>query len=165
MKRAFLCFIGLSILLMVTLSLTGCGAGRTMVLVPAETPDKFASAEIIEDKPTVNVPADVSASFQAKLAQLIYGQDGFTRGPGLKIRYRFVQFNPGSQFSRWFWGGIGSAGKGSMTVEVRFLNSSDKELAKTQSEGEITSGAFGGSFDFAVQKAAEEVAEYAKRFR
>jgi hypothetical protein len=165
MKRAFLCFIGLSILLMVTLSLTGCGAGRTMVLVPAETPDKFVSAEIIEDKPTVDVPGDVSASFQAKLAQLIYGQDGFTRGPGLKIKYRFIQFNPGSQFSRWFWGGIGSAGKGSMTVEVRFLNSSDKDLAKTQSEGEITSGAFGGSFDFAVQKAAEEVAEYAKRFR
>jgi hypothetical protein len=52
-----------------------------------------------------------------------------------------------------------------MTVEARFLDSKDKELAKIQSEGEITSGAFGGSFDYAVQKTAEEVAEYAKRFR
>jgi hypothetical protein len=82
----------------------------------------------------------------------------------LKIHYRFIQFNPGSQFSRWFWGGIGSAGKGSLTVEVRFLDGSGRELAKIQSEGEITSGAFGGSFDFAVQKAATEVAEYARRF-
>jgi hypothetical protein len=157
--------IGIIILLILALSLTGCGAGRTMVLAPAETSAKFNSAEIIEDKPTVNVPGDISASFQAKLTQLLYGPDGFTKGPGLKIKYRFIQYNPGSQFTRWFWGGIGSAGKGTMTVEARFLDSSDKELAKIQSEGEITSGAFGGSFDFAIQKTAEEVAEYAKRFR
>jgi len=157
--------IGIFILLMLTLSLTGCGAGRTMVLAPVEMPVKFTSAELHEDKATVNVPGDINASFEAKLAQLLYGQDGFTKGPGLKIRYRFIQFNPGNQFTRWFWGGIGSAGKGSMTVEARFLDSSDKELAKIQSEGEISSGAFGGSFDFAIQKTAEEMAEYAKRFR
>lgn len=157
--------IGIIIVLILNLSLTGCGAGRTMVLAPAETPVKFSSVELYEDKPTVSLPGDVSASFQAKLAQLLYEQDGFTRGPGLKIRYRFIQYNPGSQFTRWFWGGIGSAGKGSMTVEARFLDSSDKELAKIHSEGEITSGAFGGSFEFAIQKTAEEVAEYAKKFR
>jgi hypothetical protein len=117
--------IGIFILLMLTLSLTGCGAGRTMVLAPVETPVKFTSAELYEDKATVNVPGDINASFEAKLAQLLYGQDGFTKGPGLKIRYRFIQFNPGNQFTRWFWGGIGSAGKGSMTVEARFLDSSD----------------------------------------
>ena len=157
--------IGVFIFLMLTLSLTGCGAGRTMVIAPVEMPVKFTSAELHEDKATVNVPGDINASFEAKLTQLLYGQDGFTKGPGLKIRYRFIQFNPGNQFTRWFWGGIGSAGKGSMTVEARFLDSSDKELAKIQSEGEISSGAFGGSFDFAIQKTAEEMAEYAKRFR
>ncbi len=163
--RKFSGIIGIFILLMLTLSLTGCGAGRTMVLASPEIPVRFTSAELYEDKATVNVPGDVSASFQAKIDQLLYGQGVFTKGPGLKIRYRFIQFNPGNQFTRWFWGGIGSAGKGSMTVEARFLDSSDKELAKIQSEGEISSGAFGGSFDFAIQKTAEEVAEYAKRFR
>lgn len=154
------------ILLTFTLFLTGCGAGRTMVLSPAETPERFTEAEIIEGQSTVNVPSDVNASFQAKLAQLISGPGGFANGPGgLKIKYRFIQFNPGSQFSRWFWGGIGSAGKGSMTVEVTFLDPAGKELSRIQSEGEITSGAFGGSFDFAVQKTANEVAEYAKKFR
>lgn len=82
-----------------------------MVLAPAETPAKFTSAELYEDKATVNVPGDVSASFQAKLAQLLYGQDGFTNGPGIKIRYRFIQFNPGSQFSRWFWGALAAPAK------------------------------------------------------
>jgi hypothetical protein len=163
--RKFTGIVGIFVFLMCILSLSGCGAGKTMVLSPIETPVKFTSAELYEDKATVNVPGEVSASFQAKIAQLLYGLEGFTKGPGLKVRYRFIQFNPGNQFTRWFWGGIGSAGKGSMTVEARFLDSSDKELAKIQSEGEISSGAFGGAFDFAVQKTAEEVAEYAKRFR
>ena len=54
--------IGIFILLMLTLSLTGCGAGRTMVIAPVETPVKFTSAELYEDKATVNVPGDFSAS-------------------------------------------------------------------------------------------------------
>ena len=106
LRKKYSGIIGIIIFLILTLSLTGCGAGRTMVLTPAETPAKFTSAEIIEDKPTVNVPGDVSASFHAKLTQLLYGQDGFTKGPGLKIKYRFIQYNPGSQFTRWFWGGL-----------------------------------------------------------
>ena len=155
---------GLFILLALTLFLIGCGAGRTMVLAPPVITAKFTSAEIYEDKATVDVPADVSASFQEKFSQLLYGEAGFVRGPDLKIRYRFIQFNPGSQFSRWFWGGIGSAGKGTMTVEARFLDKNDNELAKIQSEGEITSGVFGGSLQLAIEKAAKEVAEYAKKF-
>lgn len=144
---------------------SGCGAGRTIVMTPAETSETFSAAEIVEDKSTVSVPAEVNASFATKLAQLIYNEGGFSRGPGLTISYRFIQYNPGSQFTRWFWGGIGSAGKGTMTVEARFLDRNNRELAKIQAEGEITSGAFGGSFDYAVQKTAQEVATYAKRFR
>ncbi len=45
------------------------------------------------------------------------------------------------------------------------MDSNDKELAKIQSEGEISSGFFGGSFDYAVQQTANEVAQYAKNFR
>ena len=71
--------IGIFILLMLTLSLTGCGAGRTMVLALVETPVKFTSAELYEDKATANVPGDINATFEAKLAQLLYGPDGFTR--------------------------------------------------------------------------------------
>jgi hypothetical protein len=156
--------IWILILLMLML-LAGCGAGRTMVLAPPETSAKFSSAELYEDKAAVSVPSDVSTSFQAKLGQLLYGSDGFTRGPGLKIRYRFIQFNPGNQFTRWFWGETVYAGRGSMTVEVRFFDSSDRELAKIQSTGEVASGAFGGSFGIAVQKTAKDVAGYAKRLR
>jgi hypothetical protein len=145
--------------------LAGCGAGRTTVLAPAETPARFTAAEIYEEKATVNVPGDVNAQFRSSLEKELFEKGGFIRGDGLKIKYRFIQFNPGSQFSRWFWGGIGSAGKGTMTVEAKFFDQNGNELAKIQSEGEISSGAFGGSFNLAIQKTAKEIAEYAKRFR
>ena len=160
--------IGMGCILILLVSVTflaGCGAGRTTVLTPVETPARFTSAEIYEDKPTVNVPGDVSSQFRASLEKELFEKGGFTRGDGLKIKYRFIQFNPGSQFSRWFWGGLGSAGKGTMTVEAKFFDQKGNELAKIQSEGEISSGAFGGSFNLAVQKAAKEIADYAKRFR
>lgn len=156
--------IGWFILAALICLLTGCGAGRTMVLAPPEGADKFQSAEISEAKSTVEVPEEVKSFFQEKLSKLLYGEDNFTRGPGLTIKYRFIQFNPGSQFTRWFWGGLGSAGKGSLTVEAKFLDQNGKELAKIHSEGEISSGAFGGSFDYAVEKAANEIAQYAKKF-
>ena len=158
--------IGIFIFLMLTLSLTGCGAGRTMVVAPVETPVKFTAAELYEDKATVNVPGDVSASFQAKIAQLLYGQEGFAKGPGLKIRYRFIQFIPVYSLNPWWVSFMRtSANKVSMTVEARFLDSSDKELAKIQSKGEISYGAVDRSINFAIQRTAEEMAEYAKRFR
>jgi hypothetical protein len=153
------------ILFACTLFLAGCGAGKTTVVSLTEKYAKFTRAEIFEEKSTVQVPEQMKAQFKAALEKELFEKGGFVRGDGLKIMYRFIQFNPGSQFSRWFWGGIGSAGKGSMTVEARFLEFNGKEMAKIQAEGEITSGAFGGSFNLAIQKAAKEIAEYAKRYR
>lgn len=92
--------VPMSIFIILTLSLllARCGAERTMVVAPADTSDRFTEAEIVEDKSTVNVPSEVNSSFQAKLSQLISGQGGFVRGPGFKIKYRFIQFNPTNYF-------------------------------------------------------------------
>jgi hypothetical protein len=147
------------------LFLAGCGAGKTTVVSLEDTYAKFTRAEIFEETSTVTVPEHVKVQFRGALEKELFEKGGFVRGDGLKIMYRFIQFNPGSQFSRWFWGGIGSAGKGTMTVEARFLEFNGKELAKIQAEGEIASGAFGGAFNLAIQKAAKEIAEYAKRYR
>ena len=159
------CIISFYLLLSILFITTGCGAGKTMVIKAPEAASKFSAMEVVEDPATVNVPSEVSSSFQTKLGRLLYEDGGFSKGPGLTIKYRFIQYNPGNQFTRWFWGGIGNAGEGTMTVEAKFLDGKDKELATIQSEGKIGSGAFGGSFDFATQKAAAEVAEFAKRFR
>jgi hypothetical protein len=152
-----LCFFTLIVFL------GGCGAGRTMVMKPTDVKQPFSSLEISEGNSTVAVPDEFKQGFAKELDKLIYEEGGFKKGSELKIKYRFIQFNPGSQFSRWMWGGLGSSGKGTLTVEAKFFDGTDKELATIQAEGEISSGAFGGSFDFAINKCATEIAEYTKQ--
>ena len=57
---------------------------------------------------------------------------------------------------------MGNAGEGSLTVEAKYFDSTNKELATVNVEGRIGSGVFGGALSDAVNKAAEKVAEYTK---
>jgi hypothetical protein len=139
-----------------------CGVGRNMVVDAPETKIRAASANASETNSPVSVPTEVKSEFQSKLEQYLYKDGAFQKGSDLKIKYRFIQYEPGSQFSRWFFGGIGNAGEGSLMIEVKFFDSADKELSKIQTEGRIGSGFFGGSYSEALDKAAEKVAEYAK---
>lgn len=144
-------------------ALGGCGSSRTLVTEPPAMKQSFAAASIQAEPSTVPVPDEAGAAFVDQLSKELFASNAFANQPGgLKIAYRFIQFNGGNQFERWFWGGIGNAGEGSMTVEVRFLNAAGQQLAKIQSDGRIGSGFFGGSMQDAVKRAAEEVAKYAK---
>lgn len=140
----------------------GCGAGRTLVIKPSDIKVRVSSITVSESNSPVAVPAEVKSAFQQKLEEFLYGEGGFQKGGELNIRYRFIQFDPGNQFTRWFWGGIGNAGEGSLTVEAKYFDSANTELSTIQAEGRIGSGFFGGDFSFAVEKAAEKVAEYTK---
>lgn len=140
-----------------------CGTGRTLVM---ETPQRkaFSAAKVMRADDTVSVPEEYRVQFSNKIRELLYGTKEkpgpFAEGEGLTIRIKVVQFNEGSQFQRWFWGGIGNAGEGSMHIVTEFLDG-DTKLAQTQMEGRIGSGFFGGSMREAVDKAAEEIAKYA----
>jgi hypothetical protein len=151
-----------ALLLVTALMLAGCGVGRAMVIKPPDTKVKVVSVQANEWKSPVTVPANVKTEFTNKLSQYLYEEDGFRKGPDLTISYRFVQYDPGSRFSRWFFGGLGNAGEGSLTVEAKYLDPTDKELATINVEGRIGSGVFGGALSNAVDKAAEKLAEYTK---
>ncbi|HTM07489.1 MAG TPA: DUF4410 domain-containing protein [Verrucomicrobiae bacterium] len=140
----------------------GCGVGRNMVLQSPQTRIRAASATVAESNSTVSVPAEVKSDFQSRLDKYLYGEGGFQRGQELRVRYRFIQYEPGSQFGRWFMGGLGNMGEGSLTIETKFYDSADKELATIQTEGRIGSGFFGGSYGEALDKAAEKIAEFAR---
>lgn len=145
--------------------LAGCGAGKTLVMRPPETELHVTSLSFSESNSTIRVPEETKQAFEKKLSALLYeesekGEGAFQRGNDITIKYRFIQVNEGSQFTRWFWGGIGNAGEGSLTVEAKYFDNTDKELATIHAEGKIGSGFFGGSFEFAIEKAAEEIAEY-----
>lgn len=158
----------LVVVLGISMMYFGCTSGRTMVMnVPTERL-KATSATVVEDQSTVSVPSEVSSMFRDKLEAGLFVGDkesppAFTKGADLKIQYRFIQFTGGSQFKRWLAGGIGGYGEGVMTVEVKFINSSGKEISKIQSEGKIGAGVFGGAIDGAVEKCVEEVVLYAKQ--
>jgi hypothetical protein len=150
------------VLISVLVFCVGCGVGRNLVVKPPETKVRAASATASEANSSVSVPTEVKSEFQTKLDKYLYDEGAFKKGSELKIKYRFIQYEPGSQFSRWFLGGIGNAGEGSLMIEAKFFDSGDQELATIQTEGRIGSGFFGGSYSQALDKAAEKVAEFAK---
>ena len=155
-RKVFLVLVNLLILF----QLVSCGAGKTIIMEPASNRISVKSVSIIEGQSTVLVPIEVAEEFKEELSAVLFNEGDFVRGEDLTVTYRFLQYDPGDQFIRWFWGGIGEAGQGSMTIEAVFSDSSGGSLAKIQSEGEIGSGFFGGDFSFAIEKAAGEIGEY-----
>jgi hypothetical protein len=152
MKRALV--IGLALLLV------GCGTARTLVLEPVKTHSRFSGVELVESDATVTVPPEVTGKIRSVVEKGLYENGAFTRGNDLRIVYTIVSDNPGSQFQRWLLGGLGNAGEGSLVIMVRYLDATDTELAKTEVEGRIGSGFFGGSFDEAVTKAGEDIVKF-----
>jgi len=155
---SFLVAIGLCLVL------AACGTGRTMVMEPPAKKNTFSAVSLTRADDTVVVPDEYRKRFITKIHEELYGTNEkpgpFVKGEGLIIRIKVVQFNAGNQLERWFWGGIGNAGEGSLQVLAEFFERNTK-LAHIQTEGRIGSGFFGGSMDEAVDKAAEEIAKYA----
>ena len=154
---------GLLLFLIISLFIYGCGAGKTVVMEPVsdQTNSRVSSVKIEQLQATCNVPDEASVEFRNLLNEKLYAAERFREGDELVIKYRFVQFDEGSQFERWFWGGIGNAGEGTLTVEASFCDSKGNVISKIQSEGKISSGFFGGDINFALEKASEEITQYA----
>lgn len=144
----------------VSVLLAGCGTGRTLVMGPVKESKKFSAVQIERASDTISVDADADRVFRAELSRLLYEENKFTRGQGLQAAYRYVQLNQGDQFARWFTGGLGNTGEGSLTILVQFKDEKGNALGEIQVEGRIGSGFFGGDFDLALKKAAEQVATY-----
>lgn len=155
----------MKVLLVVTMAvmLAACGAGRTLVLDPADydADMRFEAVTIDRDRDTVAVPGEVGTEFAAQLRKAFYEEGLFDEGAGLMVRYRFVLFDAGNRMARWFMGGIGNAGEASAMIEFEFFSPDGAALSKIQVEGRIGSGFFGGSADSALKKAAQEAAAYA----
>jgi len=152
--------MNLLVIFSIAILLCGCGAGKTLVMEPGENKYSASSVSIVQDQCTVNVPNEVLEEFREKLSLKIYNKGKFKEGNELEIKYRFLQFDPGNQFTRWFWGGIGNTGEGTLTVETKYFDSKGNLVSQIQSEGKIGSGFFGGDFSLAVDRAAEEISEY-----
>ena len=151
---------------LVCLLLTACGTGRTMVMEPVAERKVFSAAKLERADDSVEVPAELKTMFVEKLRGDLYGTTEragpFSEGDGLTIRVKVVQFEAGSQFQRWFFGGIGNQGEASMQLLTEFFEG-DRKLANIHTEGRIGSGFFGGSVESAVGKAVSEISGFAAK--
>ncbi len=153
---------GISIILSAII-LTGCGTAKTVVLEAPDVSTKFNEVELVANNPTVNVPEEVDVLLRTTIEKGLIEEGSFVKGNDLQIQYTFVNHDEGSRAARWFWGGLGNAGEGTVTVMVVYLDKDQKELAKTQVEGKIGSGFFGGSMNEAIVKAGEDIVEFTKQ--
>lgn len=154
-------------LLLITLgviTLSSCGCGRTIVDQPVVVPMHMPmnQVQICRGVDNINVPDNVKAVFEKELRKKLYGDNLVKNAPGIQLQYRFVQFNEGNRFARYFFGGIGNTGEASVMVEVIYLTPDNFEIGRIHTEGKISSGLFGGSCDNAIEKAAAEVACYTR---
>ncbi|HEX9773495.1 MAG TPA: DUF4410 domain-containing protein [Steroidobacteraceae bacterium] len=147
----------------IAILVVGCGTGRTLVMEPPAQQQSYAAARVIEDRSTVPIPPEGLAKFHAALQTKLFDPEkgGFTEGDGLVVRYRFIQYTKGNQAARWFWGGIGNSGEASATVAVDFTDSAGVKLSNIQVEGRIGSGFFGGSAEETLNKATDEIVNFA----
>ena len=141
------------------LAVAACASATTTVLEPSESSIKTASMAIAHGEDTVSVDSEYGAYFQTKLGEELYKEGAFTNGDEMTLQYRFIQLDQGSRAKRYMLGPI--AGKGTMTIEIIYLDSEGTEVAKIHTGGEVSGGFFGGSFKSALDKAAQEAAEYA----
>lgn len=141
------------------LAIAGCASATTTVLEPTSVSVKSSTIAVAHGDDTVPIDPEYSAYFRTKLGEELYTEGGFVEGGGVTLRYRFLQLDEGSRAARYMLGPI--AGKGSMTIEILFLDPEGVELSKIHTGGEISGGLFGGSFKSALDKAAKEAAEYA----
>jgi hypothetical protein len=148
MVRAF--FIGLA-----CCTLVACGTARTAV---EDRSDQMARARTIQ----VIVPSRTHNAFAEDLAVELYEETGFAYGSGTTLRYRFVGFTEGSRARRFLFGGIGNVGETSIIIETEFVDQNGEVLARIQTEGRIDNGFMGGGMSSAIERAAEDIAEYAR---
>jgi hypothetical protein len=150
-------FIFLSCLALV---LQACGAGRTLVLDPVKPFSNSGGINIHSAQSTAEAPEELQATFEKLLREKLYKENNVKEGPETTLSYRFIQVDEGSRFKRWFLGGLGNSGEGTLTIEVTYLDKDGRAIGKIQAEGKIGSGMFGGSFDHAMETSVEKIVEY-----
>ncbi len=142
--------------------LQGCGSGRTTVLDPVKLNKAASGITIVAaSEHTANIKNDDLKFFEKQLATHLYKEFKMTKGNDITMKYRFIQFNPGSRFKRYMLAGFGNSGEASTIVEFTFLNKSGVKIGLIHAEGRIGSGIFGGSIDEVFDTAAQEGAAYA----
>ena len=143
------------------LALSACANSSLLVENPYSGDYRSSTAMVEYDNSTVTVDDDNISYTQEKMTDAFFGGDEplFAEGQGLTVRYRYLSFDEGSQALRYLAGPI--AGGSKVVLEVDFVGPGDEVLSTVRGEGTVSGGFFGGSNKSGIDKAIDEVAEYA----
>lgn len=144
------------------LAIQGCGAEKLTVLDPINDSEKKQSISVKEGKHTLAVPRESVDTFEKKFKEKLYKETHLTEGDDIQVVFRFIQYDEGSRFKRYLFGGLGNSGEGSLTIELVFLKRDGTQIGKVQAEGKIGSGLAGGSIDSAVESAVDVATDFIK---
>ena len=145
------------------LALSACASSVLTVEQPYQGNARYQTAMLEFDDSSVPVDADNQEYTARKMGEALFGGESpiFTQGDGLTVRYRYVGLNEGSRVGRYLLPGI--AGGSKIVLEADFVAPDGATMATARGEGEVGGGFAGGSNKTGIDKAVEEIADYAAR--
>ena len=164
--------IRLWVLLVVVALANGCAVGHTQVMKAPETrlgnyeflaiPDLVGGSQV-PDGVKRGIPDTVANQAREKklFSRIERGHGIWAADKTLLVQGQVVQYSPGSQGERWMTAGLWGVGRGSVIVNIKFVEvATGKVLAESNFEGEIKGGPFGGGMDQSYAKIADEIVQF-----
>lgn len=144
------------------LGLSACANSSILVERPNASSYRTDSATVVYDKSNVSVDEANIEYTRKKMEDAFFGGDKpiFVQGDGITVKYRYLSFDEGSRAARYLLGPI--AGGSKIVLEVEFFDKSGTSLALVRGEGTVAGGFFGGSNKTGIDKAVDEIADYAQ---
>lgn len=149
----------------------GCATGYTRIEQAPEIPfGEYQAIQVPDLKGSRQVPHELKTNIPAKIAKKLKEQklfdkvvrnESMTGGSVLVCDGRIVQYDPGSRGMRWVAGPLLGTGKGSLIINMKFVDkASGKALAESNFEGEIVGGFLGGGFEDTYKEVAKQITQF-----
>ena len=146
---------------MAALSLSACASGALTVEQPNRSAFKTNAAQVVYDDSLVGVENEDVAYTQRKMEEAFFGGKSpiFDRGAGLTVRFRYIGFDEGSRVGRYMT--MGLMGGSDIVLETEFVGPDGQVLSRVRGNGNVRGGFLGGSSRSGIDKAVDEIADYA----
>lgn len=153
-------FIGL---ILAAVFLSACGTASTLTSKPNDSHYKSAYIQVERVEAATSVSqANLSFFDQELKTELYFEENPFYKGDGLILSYKFVTHKEGDKLKRFATFGTSDEAEATMVIETTFYAPRSKEICKIETHAFVTGGPLGGSVKEALEKAAKEIAQYAK---
>lgn len=143
------------------LSFSACTSSMLTVEQPYTGSQRFSTATVVQAPSSVTIDPDDLGYTHRRLETALFSDQSpiFDSGQQLAIRWRYVGFDEGSRVGRWLAPGV--AGGSKIVLEAEFVDQDGRILSTVRSQAEVGAGLIGGTGKSGIDKAVEEIADYA----